>query len=76
MVGLGALGLQYILDNGGSGYFSWRVVEPLVAAGTLHMLDDAPRVQRLAYVVYTNNPKDEEILQLALQELRTIAEQQ
>lgn len=72
-VGLGALGLQYILENGGSGYFSWRVVEPIVAAGTLHVLDDAPRVQRPAYVVHTDTPKDEEILHLALEELRSIA---
>ena len=72
-VGLGALGLQYILENGGSGYFSRRVVEPLIAEGTLFALDGAPRVQRAAYVVYTDHPKDEEILQLALQELRVIA---
>ena len=72
-VGLGALGLQYILENGGSGYFSWRVVEPLVDEGTLHLLEGAQRVQRPAYVVYTGNPKDEEILQRALQELRAIA---
>jgi len=74
-VGLGALGLQYILENGGSGYFSRRVVEPLVTEGALYLLEGAPRVQRPAYVVYTDDPKDEEILQLALQELRAIARQ-
>jgi hypothetical protein len=49
------------------------VVEPLVDEGTLHLLEGAQRVQRPAYVVYTGNPKDEEILQRALQELRAIA---
>ncbi len=72
-VGLGALGLQYILENGGSGYFSLRVVEPLLAAGRLHLLNGAPRLERPAYVVYTDNPKDTDILQQALHELRAIA---
>ena len=72
-VGLGALGLQYVLENGGSGYFSLRVIEPLVAAGELHILDGAPRVQRPAYVVYHAEPKDAHVVEQALGELRAIA---
>ncbi|MGI9311247.1 MAG: LysR family transcriptional regulator [bacterium] len=72
-VGLGALGLQYILQNGGSGYFPLRMVEPLVENGALHLVGGAPSTQRAAYVVYTENPKDEEALELALVILRDIA---
>ncbi|MGR3913664.1 MAG: LysR family transcriptional regulator [Gammaproteobacteria bacterium] len=72
-VGLGALGLQYILQNGGSGYFPLRMVEPLVKQGRLHRVGGAPSVRRPAYMVYTANPKDEEVLQLALNALRDIA---
>jgi len=72
-VGLGALGLQYILQNGGSGYFPLRMVEPLVADGRLHRVGGAPSVRRPAYMVYTASPKDEQALQLALDALRDIA---
>lgn len=72
-VGLGALGLQYILQNGGSGYFPRRMVDPLVAAGELHLVRGAPTARRPAYVVYTDNPKDREVLALALGTLRDIA---
>ncbi len=72
-VGLGALGLQYILENGGSGYFPTRVVEPLIGQGRLFPVHDAPSASRPAYVVYTATPKDEELLQLALSELRAVA---
>ena len=72
-VGLGALGLQYILENGGSGYFPTRVVEPLIQHGTLFPVKGAPTVSRSAYVVYTATPKDEELLQLALRELNQVA---
>lgn len=72
-VGLGALGLQYIRQNGGSGYFPLRVVEPLLERGELHRVRGAPTTQRTAYVVYTVNPKDDEALSKGVDELRHIA---
>ncbi len=75
-VGLGAMGLQYILENGGSGYFPMRVVRPLIAAGRLFRLAGAPTAQRPAYMVYTENPQDGELLSLALDGLRRIAAQE
>lgn len=72
-VGLGALGLQYILQNGGSGYFPLRVVEPLMQQGELRRVGGAPTSQRSAYVVYTDDPKDDEALSKGLDELRHIA---
>ena len=73
-VGLGALGLQYILENGGSGYFPLRVVRPLLAARRLHRVRQAPEFRRPAYVVYPADPSDDELLQLALTGLRQVAQ--
>lgn len=72
-VGLGAMGLQYILENGGSGYFPMRVVRPLIDEGRLYRLAGAPVAKRPAYMVYPENPKDGELLSLALDGLRRIA---
>ena len=72
-VGHGWLGLQYILDNGGSGYFPVRVVEPMLKQGKLFPVGGAPAVRRPAYVVYTNSPKNQNVLELALDELRLVA---
>ncbi len=72
-VGLGALGLQYILKNGGSGYFPLRVVQPLIEEGRLFRLDGAPTLRRPAYVVYRGDPADQETRDLALEGLRSIA---
>lgn len=72
-VGLGALGLQYILKNGGSGYFPLRVVQPLIDDGRLYQLADAPTLRRPAYVVYRTEPSDQDTQALALDGLRSIA---
>ncbi|MEM7208022.1 MAG: LysR family transcriptional regulator [Pseudomonadota bacterium] len=72
-VGLGGLGLEYILQNGGSGYFPLRVVEPLIATGRLHRVADAPEMKRPAYMVSTTSPKDETALETALNGMRGVA---
>ena len=74
-VGLGALGLQYILRNGGSGYFPIRVVQPLIDEGSLFRVEGAPEVRRPAYVVYRSESSDADILKTALEGLRQIASQ-
>ena len=74
-VGLGSLGLEYILQNGGSGYFPIRVVQPYLDQQKLFPVEAAPQLQRPAYVVYTENARDQETLDLALTGLREIAEQ-
>ena len=75
LLGLGAVGLQYILNNGGSGYFPIRVVEPFIEEGRLFLVDDAPSMSRPAYVVYAEVPKDEEVPRLALELLKKVAGQ-
>jgi DNA-binding transcriptional LysR family regulator len=75
-VGLGALGLQYILQNGGSGYFPIRVVQSLIEEGRLFRLDGAPVLRRPAYVVYRRDSVDQTVLDIALDGLRGIASQE
>jgi DNA-binding transcriptional LysR family regulator len=72
-VGLGAMGLQYILDNGGSGYFPLRVVRPLLAQKRLYRVPRAPSFGRPAYMVYPASPSDPELLSMAVEGLRHIA---
>lgn len=52
MVGLGPLGLNYILRVGGTGYFRKGVVRPHVAAGELEIVEGAPEFTYPAYAVY------------------------
>lgn len=72
-VGLGALGLQYILKNGGSGYFPIRVVGPMIEDGKLFRLKEAPVILRPAYVVYRSDPVDAQSQEIALSGLRKFA---
>lgn len=74
-VGLGSLGLEYILQNGGSGYFPIRVVKPYLDQGRLFLVDGAPEMQRPAYVVYPEISRNQETLDLALDGLRQISRQ-
>ena len=72
-VGLGALGLQHILTQGGSGYFPVRVVQPLLDEGRLYQVEDAPSVERPAYVVYGETPSSPDLVKHALQGLREVS---
>ena len=74
-VGLGSLGLEYILANGGSGYFPIRVVQPYLDQQQLFRVETAPPLQRPAYVVYTQNPRDAKTLSTALTGLREVSRQ-
>ena len=72
-VGLGSLGLEYILQNGGSGYFPLRVLQPYIESGRLYRVEGAPEMQRPAFVVYPESARYQETLELALTGLREIA---
>jgi len=73
-VGLGALGLEYILQNGGSGYFPIRVVQPYIDQRKLFRLEGAPSVQRPVYMVYPSSADDPESLESGLRGLREIVD--
>jgi len=75
-VGLGALALQHILKEGGSGYFPVRVVNPLIEEGQLHLVEDAPTSHRPVYAVYQGTPVNEEVQALALDGLRMLAKRE
>lgn len=60
---IGWLGLQHVLENGGSGYFSRRIVEPHLQRGRLHVVAGAPDFSMPAYVVYPEDRDDVAITQ-------------
>jgi len=74
-VGLGSMGLEYIRQNGGSGYFPLRVVQPAIERGELFLVAGAPTMQRPAYMVYPEVARYRKTLDLALTGLREIARQ-
>lgn len=55
---LGPLALQYILDNGGSGYFRTRVVQHHIDAGHLEHRSDHPEFTFPAYVLYRKSERE------------------
>lgn len=57
-VGIGWLGLQHILNMGGSGYFPRRLVYELINQGRLFPVESAPSFQLPAYVVYPKTPNN------------------
>jgi len=72
LVGLGAVGLNYILKVGGTGYFRMSSVRPHLAGGRLSLVPNAPEFHYPAFVVYPVN-NDNESLEPALQGLQHIA---
>lgn len=72
-VGLGPLGLQYILEAGGSGYFRMNVVRPYLASGQLRLVPGAAEFAHPAYAVYSE-VADAQVVTPALVGLRHVAE--
>ena len=71
-VGLGPLGLQYILEAGGSGYFRLNVVRRHLKSGRLRLVPGASEFAYPAYAVYSESA-DAKIVTPALVGLRHIA---
>jgi DNA-binding transcriptional LysR family regulator len=74
-VGLGPLGLQYILKVGGSGYFRAQAVAPYLRNRRLRLVRGAPEFLYPAYAVYSEDA-DVKIMAPALAGLRHIAKSQ
>jgi DNA-binding transcriptional LysR family regulator len=68
----GWLGLQQILQAGGSGYFPLRVVSPHLENGRLHHRSRAPEFRLPAYAVYPDEPGSDAVA-VALEVMRQIA---
>lgn len=72
LVGLGPLGLSYILRAGGMGYFRKGVVLPFIEAGELEAVQGAPEFTFPAYAVYPETSQDSADIQEALHGLKTV----
>jgi DNA-binding transcriptional LysR family regulator len=72
-VGLGALGLQHILANGGFAYFPMRVVRRPLSEGRVHLVTGAPEFRRPAFLVYPTDSLQDDIVSTAIKGLRQIA---
>ena len=68
---LGIMGLNYIRSLKAAGYVSRVTATQLIAEGKLQLVEDAPRFQRPVVVAYSAHPRSAELLDLALQGLRT-----
>lgn len=68
----GPLALNYVVSNGGSGYFRMSVVEPYLKAGRLHVVPNQPQFSYPVYAVQAANV-DEAVVATALKGLRQIA---
>lgn len=71
-VNLGPLGLSYVLQVGGSGYFRMRAVAPHLAAGRLHVVRGAPQFSHPIYSVQSAGA-DEKVVGPALAVLRKVS---
>lgn len=69
---IGWLGLQHILESGGSGYFPMRLVRPYLASGRLVRPRGAPEFSLPAYVVHGSDDRSD-LLDHALQLIRSAA---
>jgi LysR family transcriptional regulator, flagellar master operon regulator len=69
---IGWLGLQHVLENGGSGYFPKRIVRPHLEAKRLHLLEKAPEFSMPAYVVYPLDC-DRDLFSIALEIMHGLA---
>ena len=74
-VGLGPLGLQYILKAGGSGYFRQNAVTPHLRSRRLTLVRGAPEFLYPAYAVYSEGA-DPKIIAPALAGMRHVAARQ
>lgn len=69
---IGWLGLQHILENGGSGYFPARLVRSHLKGGSLRLFRQAPTFTLPAYLIHPAGA-DPDILSKALASLRDMA---
>lgn len=72
MVGIAWLGLQHMLNYGGSGYFPERLVKPYLQSRQLFKVSDAPSFTLPGYMVYPTDGEPEP-LRTALQSIRQAA---
>jgi DNA-binding transcriptional LysR family regulator len=72
VVDIAWLGLQHMLNYGGSGYFPERLVRPYVDSRQLSFVEAAPTFNLPGYIVYPTDG-DPEVLRTALGSIRKVA---
>ncbi len=72
LVGLGPLGLSYILRAGGMGYFRRGVAAPHIEAGELELVEGAPEFTYPAYAIYPESAETRGDVQAALSALKAV----
>jgi LysR family transcriptional regulator, flagellar master operon regulator len=70
-VNIGWLGLRYLLDHGGSGYFPLRLVRRLISAGTLVRVADAPEFDLPAWLICSED-RSRRLLDPMIKELEAL----
>jgi DNA-binding transcriptional LysR family regulator len=73
-ISYGPLALDYVLAQGGSGYFRMAAVRPFLEDGRLSLVTDAPEFSYSAYVVHSTGA-DERVTARVRRGLRAAAEQ-
>jgi DNA-binding transcriptional LysR family regulator len=71
-IDFGPLALQYLLEHGGSGYFSTRVVSNYLESGELRRVPQAPEFSYPVYLIYSKQ-NHSEALENAISVLRQAA---
>ena len=69
---LGPFALNYVLLEGGSGYFRMNTIKPHLESGQLHLVPGAPHFSFPVYALHSPNV-DAETLSAALSVLRSVA---
>lgn len=69
---IGWLGIQLILENGGSCFLPARMAQSFIAAGRLHRVNNSPEFIHPAYIVYPRESDKPAIMQ-AVEGLRLLA---
>ncbi|MGE5155592.1 MAG: LysR family transcriptional regulator [Bdellovibrio bacteriovorus] len=72
VVNIGWLAVQLILANGGACYLPLRLARPLIQAGRLFQVTEAPELPLPAYMVFPRRTESE-VLRLAVEGLRELA---
>jgi DNA-binding transcriptional LysR family regulator len=75
VVNIGWLGVQLILNNGGSCFLPIRIAEPLIQAEKLFYVPGSPQFKLPAYMVFPRD-SDSVVLQQVLDSLRSLAGRQ
>jgi hypothetical protein len=70
--GFGPLGLGYILEAGGSGYFRMGAVRPHLESGRLTLVPGVPEFLHPAYAVHAETG-DADLIRMAFDGLRSVA---